>query len=583
MALNIRTVMTYPLTGAVDFPITFEYLARKFVTVTLIGKDRKELVLNQDFRFTTKTQITTTRAWTAADGYTMIEVRRYTSATDRLVDFADGSILRAYDLNIAQIQTLHVAEEARDLTADTISVNNDGNLDARGRKIVNVADATEAGDAVSFGQMQRFDGSAYNSMIAAKSSETNAKTSETNSAASALSSKNEADRAKTEADRTNGKADEAAASATSANESAITATQGASTATTKAAEAKDSADRLNDFVTIQDRINSVAVSQVGDVEPHVSRIVAKPGTVYADGQLLSRSVYPSLWEKVNAGEVPVVDEAVWQSTPGKRGCYTKGTDGTNFRVPDYNGVSVGSIKAPVLRGDGGLTLGDIQLSGVPNVKGQISGVSSASGLMTNSGITTPPFELLPRGANGAPMFGYVPSSTGSDSKDRPLGLNLSLNSSVYQDGLNEARMNSVVICWVIRTHGVVNNPGSVDAAVLASRVEQVYTELNTKINTLTERPTIVAFGQLIGNVESFAEGCTVRRTSTGIYNVIFKSPLADTLCVVSITSVDDVGYYFFSIKNKTVNGFDVVRRNSTGVLSDPSSGSGFEFMVSTKS
>ncbi|WMM35705.1 non-contractile tail fiber protein [Escherichia phage pO103] len=154
MALNIRTVMTYPLTGAVDFPITFEYLARKFVTVTLIGKDRKELVLNQDFRFTTKTQITTTRAWTAADGYQLIEIRRFTSATERLVDFADGSILRAFDLNISQIQTLHVAEEARDLTADTIGVNNDGNLDARGRRIVNLANAVDDGDALSFGQVK---------------------------------------------------------------------------------------------------------------------------------------------------------------------------------------------------------------------------------------------------------------------------------------------------------------------------------------------------------------------------------------------------------------------------------------------
>lgn len=482
MANVIKTVLTYPLDGSTrDFNIPFEYLARKFVVVILIGMDRKVLMINTDYRFATRTTISLTKAWGPADGYNIIELRRVTSTTDRLVDFTDGSILRAYDLNVAQIQTMHVAEEARDMTADTIGINKDGHLDARGRKIVNVADATEAGDAVSFGQMQRFDGSAYNSMIAAKASETNAKTSETNSAASALSSKNEADRAKTEADRTNGKADEAAASAASANESAITATQGASTATTKAAEAKDYADRLNDFVTIQDRINSVAVSQVGDVEPHVSRIVAKPGTVYADGQLLSRSVYPSLWEKVDAGEVPVVDEAVWQSTPGKRGCYTKGTDGTNFRVPDYNGVSVGSIKAPVLRGDGGLTLGDIQLSGVPNVKGQISGVSSSIGLMTNSGVATPPFELLPRGANGAPAFGYIVSSTGSESKDRPLGFNLSLNSSVYQDGLTEARMNSVVICWVIRTHGVVNNPGSVDAAVLASRVEQVYTELLTRM------------------------------------------------------------------------------------------------------
>lgn len=157
MANKISTVRTYPLNGAVDFTITFEYLARKFVRVTLIGKDRKELVLNQDYRFTTKTQITTSRAWTAADGYHMIEIRRFTSASDRLVDFADGSILRAYDLNISQIQTLHVAEEARDLTADTIGVNNDGHLDARGRRIVNLAHAVDDGDAVSLGQLKTMD------------------------------------------------------------------------------------------------------------------------------------------------------------------------------------------------------------------------------------------------------------------------------------------------------------------------------------------------------------------------------------------------------------------------------------------
>lgn len=175
MALKIRTVMTYPLTGAVDFAITFEYLARKFVTVTLIGKDRKELVLNQDFRFTTKTQITTTRAWTAADGYDSIEIRRYTSATDRLVDFADGSILRAYDLNISQIQTLHVAEEARDLTADTIGVNNEGHLDARGRRIVNVANPVDDGDAVNLRSLKVWNESALNSANKAKASEEEAK------------------------------------------------------------------------------------------------------------------------------------------------------------------------------------------------------------------------------------------------------------------------------------------------------------------------------------------------------------------------------------------------------------------------
>lgn len=169
MATNIKTVMTYPLDGSTtDFNIPFEYLARKFVQVTLIGVDRKVLVLNQDYRFATKAIISTTKAWGPGDGYQQIEIRRYTSATERLVDFTDGSILRAYDLNISQVQTLHVAEEARDLTADTIGVNNDGNLDARGRRIVNVADAQDVGDAINLGQIQRWNDSALNSANRAK-------------------------------------------------------------------------------------------------------------------------------------------------------------------------------------------------------------------------------------------------------------------------------------------------------------------------------------------------------------------------------------------------------------------------------
>ena len=186
MATTVKTVITYPLDGSTtDFNIPFEYLARKFVRVTLIGVDRKGLILNQDYRFTNKTTISTTRALGPADGYNLIEIRRYTSATERLVDFTDGSILRAYDLNISQVQTLHIAEEARDLTADTIGVNNDGNLDARGRRIVNVADAKDPGDAINLGQIQRWNESALNS----------------------------ANRARAEADRATSRASEAATSA----------------------------------------------------------------------------------------------------------------------------------------------------------------------------------------------------------------------------------------------------------------------------------------------------------------------------------------------------------------------------------
>lgn len=170
-----KTVKTYDLNGTLkDFPITFEYLARKFITVTLIGTDRRELILNTDYRFSTPTQITTLRsaAWGSADNYELIEIRRLTSATDRLVDFADGSILRAFDLNTSQIQSLHIAEEARDLTADTIGVNDEGNLDARAKRIVNVADPVDPGDVVTLRYEQDWAASTLSNKIASETART---------------------------------------------------------------------------------------------------------------------------------------------------------------------------------------------------------------------------------------------------------------------------------------------------------------------------------------------------------------------------------------------------------------------------
>lgn len=193
MALAPKTVLTYPLDGSNrDFTIPFEYLARKFVQVTLIGQDRKLLTLNIDYRFTQRTIITLSKNWGPADGYERIEIRRYTSATERLVDFSDGSILRAYDLNTAQVQSLHIAEEGRDVASDTIGVNNDGDLDARGRRIVNLADATAPDHAVTLRQEQEWAASTLGN---------------------ATLSKNSANRSAAEAVKAKGQADEATAQA----------------------------------------------------------------------------------------------------------------------------------------------------------------------------------------------------------------------------------------------------------------------------------------------------------------------------------------------------------------------------------
>lgn len=160
MAITVRTVTTFPLDDAQrDFNINFDYLARKFVQVAVIdstlSKPRKELVLGTDFRFTTKTSLNTTIAWGPNDGYDRIEIRRVTSTTERVVDFADGSILRATDLNASQVQAIHIAEEARDAALLAMPQDDNGNLDARNRRIVRLAPGIDGTDAINKNQLDQ--------------------------------------------------------------------------------------------------------------------------------------------------------------------------------------------------------------------------------------------------------------------------------------------------------------------------------------------------------------------------------------------------------------------------------------------
>lgn len=149
---NAATIVLYNLSGQTEFVVPFEYLARKFVTLTLRGSTKKTLVMGVDYRFVNPTTVSLNI--TPAAEFNQLEVRRHTSATERLVSFQDGSILRAGELNIATMQSIHVAEEARDLTLYSIGLNEDGNLDAHGRRIVRVADGVLPTDAVTVGQVE---------------------------------------------------------------------------------------------------------------------------------------------------------------------------------------------------------------------------------------------------------------------------------------------------------------------------------------------------------------------------------------------------------------------------------------------
>lgn len=112
-----KTLQQYP-TGQSQYRIEFDYLARPFVVVTLINSadqtQNKVLRVGADYTFLNATTLTMLASQT---GFDIVQINRVTSSTP-LVNFKDGSVLTAGDLTTSEIQAIHIAEEARDQTAE---------------------------------------------------------------------------------------------------------------------------------------------------------------------------------------------------------------------------------------------------------------------------------------------------------------------------------------------------------------------------------------------------------------------------------------------------------------------------------
>ena len=191
------TIANYQGNGSTtDFNVPFDYLAKKFVKVTVDSREK----LGGDYGDTTKDYFfvdkTTIRFNTAPASGTEIIIRRYTSATDRIVSFKDASVLKAKDLDVSAIQTIHIAEEGRDAINDAIIGDKEGNWDARGHRITNVGTPIKDNDAVTLKHYKEDVEGVYQARLnaekardAAKVSEANAKTSEISASDSALLAK----------------------------------------------------------------------------------------------------------------------------------------------------------------------------------------------------------------------------------------------------------------------------------------------------------------------------------------------------------------------------------------------------------
>lgn len=150
------TIAFYTGDGATtDFTVPFDYLAKKFVRVSLgvtVLKGGDYGDTSKDYYFLDKTKV---RLKVPPASGEVLTIRRYTSATDRVVSFKDASVLKATDLDVSSVQAIHIAEESRDIINDALIKDKGGNWGAKFRKITNVNDPENDQDAMTLGYYKK--------------------------------------------------------------------------------------------------------------------------------------------------------------------------------------------------------------------------------------------------------------------------------------------------------------------------------------------------------------------------------------------------------------------------------------------
>lgn len=178
------------------------------------------------------------------------------------------------------------------------------------------------------------------------------------------------------------------------------------------------------------------------------------GQIPLDGQTVSRATFPDLTALVVAGHVPVVSESDWSADPTKRGAYTLGDGSTTIRVPDFNGKSAGALGAVFRRGDGAMSAGTEGLIQRDAFQGHTFGTPGA------------PLGTYGVNANGLNPGGLsVAAMRGDNASAAPIMTN---GANGTPRIASETRSLNVAGVWTVHAFGAVVNPGSVDAAQLAS-------------------------------------------------------------------------------------------------------------------
>lgn len=316
-----------------NFAFPFPYIKAEDIKVRVNG----ELV---SYTFLNASTVTVSPA--PASG-AVVEIRRETLTTTAPVDFTDGSVLLERDLDLIAKFNLYASQESQDIAKDSLAQDLQGNLDAKGKRIVNVGNPVDPGDAVNKQTLQyeypqvaivannitdvnvvaadlgaavtyesdlgsitdpvtvddlsgnsRIDTVAENitdiqtvadniSIIASADENAAAAASSATSAAASAST------ATTQAGIATTKASEAATSASSAASSATTSTNASNTATSKAAEAAGSTSTANTAANTATTKASEAASSASSAASSASTATTKANEAASSANAASTS------------------------------------------------------------------------------------------------------------------------------------------------------------------------------------------------------------------------------------------------------------------------------------------------------
>ena len=152
-----QRIITSNSAGDQEFTFTFDYIKEEHIKVFVNFVEKAQGTGSDEFQVITNTTPKKVRLNTGlSSANTRVEIRRVSSLSTPLVDFADGSTLTAADLDTAEKQSLFIDQELDDALKQGISIDASTGLPSlSSQRLTNVLDPVNAQDVVTKNYLER--------------------------------------------------------------------------------------------------------------------------------------------------------------------------------------------------------------------------------------------------------------------------------------------------------------------------------------------------------------------------------------------------------------------------------------------